>query len=59
MVEAADDFLLALKAAVENHVALELEVGNFDRDGLTADGDRSPLKIDAIPLRAITSVNLY
>ena len=37
MVEAASDFFLALKAAVENHVALELHVGNFDRDGLAVD----------------------
>ena len=37
MVQAAPDFFLALKAAVENHVALELHVGNFDRDGLAVD----------------------
>src|SRR5208337_4965692 len=34
MVEAAPDFFLALKAAVEDDVALELHVRNFDRDGL-------------------------
>src|SRR5258708_28451287 len=34
MVEAAPGFFLPLKAAVEDHVALELHVGDFDRDGL-------------------------
>ena len=37
MVEAAPDFFFALKAAVKDHVALELHVGNFDRDGLAVD----------------------
>ena len=37
MVEAAADFFLALKATVEDHVALELSVRNFDRDGLAVD----------------------
>ena len=59
MVEAAPDFLLALKARVEDHVAFELNVGNLDGDGLAADRVSIALKIDAMPLRAITSVNLY
>src|ERR1700691_4846314 len=36
MIEAAADFLFALEAPVKDHVALELQVGNLDRDGRTA-----------------------
>ncbi len=42
MVEAAAHFLLALEAAVKNHVALELHVRNLDRDRLVAGGYRWP-----------------
>src|ERR1700676_5299997 len=37
MVEPADDLFLALEASIENHVALELCVGDLDRDGLATD----------------------
>ena len=58
MVEPPADLLLALEALVEDHVALELQVGNLDRDA-GAVSVSIALKIDAMPLRAISSVSSY
>ena len=38
VIEALPDLLLALEALEEDHVALELEVRDLERDGLAADG---------------------
>jgi len=55
MVEAAANFLFALETAVKNYITFKLQIGNLDRQR----GAARPLKIEAIPLRAINSVSSY
>ena len=58
MIEAAADFLFALEPSVENDVALEFQIG--PSIAMVAPLTRSSaLKIDAMPLRAMSSVSWY
>ena len=56
MLQLPPDRFLALEAAEEGRIALELHEGDLQGHGLAGLAGRCALKIEAMPLRLISSV---